>query len=68
MQVTDFLGFPSADTVSEVASWYIRCIGVSFYFFVSGFGWKSGTNVSEMLVEWDAKDFSRSRTCATDYR
>jgi len=45
LTLTDILGFPSADTISDVASWYIRCRCSIF----SGFSWQFGTNMSEMV-------------------
>jgi len=65
LTLTDFLGFPSADTVSDVASWYIRC-KCSFFPVLVGSLERTCLNWPN-LVAWDAKDFSRSRTCATDY-
>jgi len=65
LTLTDFLSFPSADAVSDVASWYIRC-KCSFFPVLVGSFERTCLNWPN-LVAWDAKDFSRSRTCATDY-
>jgi len=54
LTLTDFLGFPSADTVSDVASWYVRC-KCSFFPVLVGSLERTCLKWPN-LAAWDAKD------------